>query len=192
MFLELLFSLSVASSSDWRPRYLSGLSIFTRYEEVVHVDQYTVNYDFSYENNDQLPPSYDKKSINLLIRDSYIYSVDKIRELKIKKEDCKSNLNVHIIHLSEDTINEDSSFDFWRTINGQNISVIHGFYDPTVNVYRNSIIGFVQLPNGSEHVIVHEMAHYWYDRFCVYDKSNIKTEDFAKSVELNYIMNILK
>lgn len=192
MFLGLLFSLSMASSSNWEPRYLSGLSVLMRYEEAVDIDTYTVKYDFSYEDSDELPLSYDKKTINLLIRDSYIYSSNRMKKLGIKKEDCKSNLNVHIIHLKEDTINDDPNFDFWRTINGQNISTIHGFYDPTVNVYRNSVIGFVQLPTGSKHVIVHEMAHYWYDRFCIYEKSNIKTEDFAKSVELNYILNILE
>jgi len=190
MLLKLLISLSWASSSDWRPRYLSGLSLLGAYDDTILVDKYKVKYDYLYENNILNLP-YKKEKLDFLINESYRFSVDKIHKLGINPVDCKTDLNVHLVHLEGSTINNDDRFGSWRTINGGNLTTIYGLYDPTIDVYRNSVISFMILPQGSDSLIIHEMAHYWYDRFCIYDENDIKTETFAKSVENAYIKSLL-
>lgn len=186
----LLTSLSWASSSEWKPRYLSGLSLLEVYGEKLAIGGYRVEYDYSYEDDEYNTP-YEKEILDSLMRESYRYSLNKIRKLGISPVDCKQDLNVHLVQLDGQTLNNDSRFGSWRAINGGNLVTIHGLYDPTVDTYRESVISFMLLPQGSNNVIVHEMAHYWYDRFCIYDKSNIKTETFAKSVESDYSLGLL-
>lgn len=190
MLIKLLISLSWASSSDWKPRYLSGLPLLGVYSNTLIIKNYRVEYNYLYEDNIFNVP-YDKNKLEFLINESYKYSINKINKLGINPIDCKDDLNVHIVQLEGQTLNNDDRFGSWRGVNGGYLVTIHGLYDPTVDNYRNSVISFMLLPEGSDHIIVHEMAHYWYDRFCIYDKSDIKTEVFAKSVENDYSIGLL-
>ena len=38
-----------------------------------------------------------------------------------------------------------------------------------------------------DRVVAHEMAHYFYDRFCLWKHSNISSEDFATKYEADYM-----
>lgn len=187
----LLVSLSWASGNDWRPRYLSGLPILKSYQNTVLVDKYTVKYDFYYEDHILNEP-YRKDKVEVLLNDSLRYSLNKISDLGITPVDCKNDLNVHIVQLREQTLNDDDRFGSWRGVNGGNLAVIHGLYDPTIGTYRNSIILYTLIPYNSNLIIFHEMAHYWYDRFCIYEKSSIKTETFVKAIENDYAMDLLR
>jgi len=186
MLLLILTSLSLASSdSSWEPRYLSGLSLFTTYEETTNIGSYKVKYDYSYEDK-VLNTPYKREEITSLMGKSLFYSLIKVESMGLDPEDCKVDLNIHLVQLDGQTLNNNDRYGSWRNINGGNLVTIYGLYDPTIDLYRNSVISFMLLPQGSDYVIVHEMAHYWYDRFCIYEKSNMKTEDFAKYVEDAY------
>jgi hypothetical protein len=187
----LLVSLSWASNNDWRPRYLSGLPLLSPYKNTVLVDKYPVRYDYYYE-DDILNQPYKKEKIESILNDSLRYSIHKMSSLGIPPVDCKDDLNVHLIQLSGQTLNNDDRFGSWRSVNGGNLVIIHGLYDPTIDVYRDSIIMYMLLPQNSDRVIFHEMVHYWYDRFCLYEKSSMKTETFVKSVENDYIIKLLQ
>jgi len=189
--LLLLVSLSWASSNDWKPRYLSGLSLSRGYENNVQINNYHVKYDFSYENVIYNSP-YNKDEIDRLIYKSFDYSISKMSDLKLQQIDCKQDLNVHFVQLDGQTLNNDSRFGSWRRLNGANLTTIHGIYDPTISLYRDSIILFTLINPTSNNVVVHEMAHYWYDRFCLYEKNTINTEEFARAVEDDYILGILE
>jgi hypothetical protein len=185
----LLFSLSWASGSAWEPRYLSGLSLLESYETTAYIGHYKIEYEYLYEDNVVNMP-YKKDKIEYLMRKSLEYSIDKINQMSIKFYDCKDDLDIHLIQLTGQTLNKSDRFGSWKRLNGSNLEVIYGLYDPTVDVYRNSIIIFSPI-NTSDYVIVHEMAHYWYDRFCLYEHSEMQTEYFAKSVENNYKLGTL-
>jgi hypothetical protein len=187
--LALLLSSRIGASDikEWRPRYLAGLPLYQIYEETYKVEGYLVKYNFYYENVVFNIP-YKKDVINELIKESYIFSTKKIKDMGVSQSDCKYDLNVHIVQVSLDTMNDNSRFKEWRTVNGEyELEVLYGFYDPTINTYRNSIILYSSEARDVDRVILHEMAHYWYDRFCIYNLSNMKTETFAKSVENLYI-----
>jgi hypothetical protein len=186
----LLFSLSWASGSGWEPRYLSGLSLLESYETTAYIGGYKIEYEYLYENNVVNMP-YKKDKIEYLMNKSLQYSVDKINQMSIKIHDCKDDLDIHLIQLTGQTLNKSDRFGSWKRLNGSNLEVIYGLYDPTVEVYRNSVIVF-SLLNTTDYVIVHEMAHYWYDRFCLYEQSEMHTEAFAKSVENNYKLGTLR
>ena len=185
--LLLLASLSWASSSDWRPRYLSGLSLFQGYEERVTLDNISVIYDFYYQDVIINPP-YKKDKVDLLIRESFSLSVKKMQTLGVARSDCKQGLKVYIIQIDGDTLNDDARFGSWRSINGPRLRTMYGIYDPTPVSDDDSVLLFSLAAPSSDGVLVHEMAHYWYDRFCVYNNSSIKTEEFAKSIESAYLL----
>lgn len=185
--LLLLASLSWASSSDWRPRYLSGLSLFQSYKESVNLDNISVNYDFYYQDVIINPP-YKQEKVDLLIKESFILSTKKMQSLGVARSDCKQGLKVNIVQIDGDTLNDDTRFGSWRSVNGSRLRTMYGIYDPTPESDDNSVLLFSLSAPSSDGVLVHEMAHYWYDRFCVYNNSSIKTEEFAKSVESAYLL----
>lgn len=187
----LLTSLSWASSSDWKPRYLSGLSLSSGFETNLNIGQYQVQYDFQYEDEAFNLP-YSKESLDRLFTKSFYYSTNKMKELNLSQSDCKNDLNVHLVQLDGQTLNNDDRFGSWRRINGGYLTSIHGLYDPTVSLYRDSVILFSLVTPTSNNVIVHEIAHYWYDRFCLYEKNTVTTEEFAKAVEYDYILGKLE
>lgn len=186
----LLISLSWASNSDWKPRYLSGLPLLSPYQNSIMVGKYNVRYNFHYE-DDILNDPYKKDRIEFLLNESLRYSLNKMSNLGIAPVDCKEDLNVHLVQLDGQTLNNDDRFGSWRKVNGGNLITIHGLYDPTIDTYRDSIIIYMLLPQNSDRVIFHEMAHYWYDRFCIYEKNSLKTEAFAKAVENDYTIGLL-
>ena len=186
----LLTSLAWASSSLWRPRYLSGLSLLEAYQDNLIIENYSIEYDYSYEDNISNIP-YKKEKLNFLLKESYRYSINKIHKLGITPIDCKDDLNVHFVQLDGQTLNNNERFGSWKTINNETLDTLYGVYDPTIGTYRNSVISFMILPEGSNSLIIHEMSHYWYDRFCIYDASSMKTETFAKSVENDYSLGLL-
>jgi hypothetical protein len=185
--LLLLASLSWASSSDWKPRYLSGLSLFQSYKKNINLDTVTVNYDFYYQDVIINPP-YKQEKVDLLIRESFSLSIKKMQSLGVARSDCKQGLKVNIIQIDGNTLNDDTRFGSWRSINGSRLRTMYGIYDPTPESDDNSVLLFSLAAPSSDGVLVHEMAHYWYDRFCVYNNSSIKTEEFAKSVESAYLL----
>jgi hypothetical protein len=175
----------VFAGDDWKPRYLSGLPIIHQNTSTINIQSYDIKVSIYFESSDSYQKfSYEK--ILFLIKKSFLFSERKIEDLGLSKNDCKDDLNIHLVQSSIDTLNS-GQFDLWKTINGNNLSTIHGFYDPTINVYRNSVIAFVPHIKASDAIFVHEMAHYWFDRFCIYNQSSIGTETFAKAVERDYI-----
>lgn len=189
--MNLLFvGASDALGADWKPTYLCGLSLDGAYGDTVVIDGYSVRYDYLHE--DVCSILYSREQLHALLQESYRYSVHKIRALGMSAVDCKQDLNVHFVQLQTETLNDDRRFGSWRNVNGTWLFTIHGLYDPTVETYRESVISFISLPEGSDHLIVHEMAHYWYDRFCLYDSSELKTETFAKAVEQDYTLGLLQ
>jgi len=181
----LLLSSLVFSSESWKPRYLSGLPLIQ--EDLVYFsnEKINVNYSLNYEDG-LVKNNFNQNRINYLINISYNLSLSRMKKMNIEIFDCKKDLNVHIFKISIQSLNG-SEMNSWKSVNGNYISTVHGFYDPTVDIYRNSIISFTPQLLNSDAIFVHEMAHYWYDRYCVYDFSNIKTETFARSVEGDYI-----
>lgn len=187
--LLLLTELAFGYTNDWQPRYLSGLPLLYSYDSTVNIDSYSVPYDYQYEDY-YLNFPYKKDYFDNLVRQSYRYSVYQAKSLGAIISDCKVDLNVHLVQLDGQTLNKDDRFKSWRTVNGGNLAIIYGLYDPTPYLSENSVIVFSSVPRITNDIVLHELAHYWYDRFCLYESINLKTEEFAKAVERDYDTNI--
>ena len=65
---------------------------------------------------------------------------------------------------------------------------LYGYYDSTPEVVYNSSILLADMgPRLNEAVIIHELAHYWWDRLCIASHTSGTSEDFAQAFEAYYL-----
>jgi len=65
---------------------------------------------------------------------------------------------------------------------------LYGYYDSTPEVVYNSSILLADMgPRLNEAVIIHELAHYWWDRLCIASHVSGTSESFAQAFEAYYL-----
>jgi hypothetical protein len=177
----LLVSDALAARSAW-PAYLSGIPLVPMGAGTITIGTTTIAYDFRVQDDVLMFPLEESK-LHTRAADSYRAARQVAARSGLPAEDCKPDLDVHFVELLLPTLNS-PAFQSWRDVNGGYLSTIHGLYDPTVDVPRQSVILYAsRLTVETQEIVVHELGHYWFDRWCLYDKGSMKTEAFAKQVE---------
>jgi hypothetical protein len=177
----LLVSNALAARSAW-PAYLSGIPLVPMGAGTITIGPTTIAYDFRAQDDVFVFPLEDQ-DLRRLAADAYRAARQVATRNRLPVADCKPDLDVHFVELSLTTLNS-PVFDSWRKVNGGYLTTIHGLYDPTVDVQRQSVILYASLGTvETRETVVHELGHYWFDRWCLYDKGSMKTEAFATQVE---------
>ena len=104
------------------------------------------------------------------------------KKLKLPVYSCLENDNLDIYEVSLAVLNDPSRFKVKRA---PDIKLL-GYYDPMLTDTGKSTIAFASFGYPEDELtIAHEMAHYWYDRFC-WNLMYSDTEGFARDFEKYY------
>jgi len=142
--------------------------------------------NFKFQINRQENTEYYDSLIYRAIYFSSLASWKKIEPIGIIDHQCNPNSLVEIFEISETDLNNPTRFpaEFIGSKQKERGN-LWGYYDP-----RSSEIGLdaiVVSPHQDDaenyRIIVHEIAHYWYDAFCLGSKLNINSEEFAVEIQ---------
>lgn len=100
--------------------------------------------------------------------------------------DCKKIYNIDIYMVNYSVLNDRNRFNQWQGFSPNSNKRIRGLYAPRVQEANVSAIVLTPQGKDTSTVIAHEMAHYWYDRFCWDQNWNGGTENFARRFEALY------
>jgi hypothetical protein len=184
----LLASLLLGVSGE--PRYLSGLFFNFDQTSQVNVNGYVINYDFYHENNLK-KKQIKKEDIDYSAQKSFEISLSVLRKINESKEDCRPYLDLNIYQITRSSLNGES-FNTWKESMGIPGKEIFGLYDPTAWIKGESCLLVGDNAPITRGTLIHEFAHYWYDRWCLYGKIGMDTETFARKVEYIYVNNYLE
>lgn len=96
---------------------------------------------------------------------------------------CDTKASVDVIQISFETMNTPGLI----TMKQENIGSLWGFFDPGVYGDKYTILVASHTLNSTHTIIAHEVAHYWFERLCVSDSRGTTSEQFAKTIEQQYI-----
>lgn len=176
LFLLLLFA-TVALGSNYHHKYspLHGT-------ELTHKSSWTVDYGdgltVEYALFAEKGVLYDTDVIKEHLVKGAKYTFASLRARGIQTKDCRPKETVEVFAVKEVTLNDENRFPAFKD------KKIVGLYDPVFAIDNYSTITLAeQLPRRYKGTVVHEAAHYWYDRFCL-ERANVgDTEEFAEEIE---------
>jgi len=173
---------SVVDADSWKPTYLDHLPLIFQSSGTTQVGSTLVRWE-AWDQDALLVNPLSSEALVRLLGESYVVAGRVARSLGIETGGCDSEKRLYVLHLDSTTINDEDRFGGWRTINGGYLKVLYGIYDPTPDVLHDAVLMYSEPDFPRYHVLVHELGHYWYDRFCMYRNSEVKTETFARAVE---------
>ena len=172
---------SIVDAGSWKPTYLDHLPLIFQSSGTTQVGSTLVRWE-AWDQDALFVFPLSPDVLVRLLGESYEVAGRVARSLGIETGGCDSEKKLYVLHLDGATINDEGRFGDWRTINGGYLRVIQGLYDPTLDVPRDSVLMYTEPDSPRSRVLVHELGHYWYDRFCMYRNSEVKTETFARAV----------
>lgn len=128
---------------------------------------------------------YSDALINNAIYASSSNSLAKIESMGLIYNECEKGTKLEIFEISDVELNNINRFPakyVGNPITG--IGMMWGYFDPRPT--ESSINSIVVTPHRVEEnfkILAHEIAHYWYYNFCVYDYTKQTSEEFAKEIE---------
>jgi hypothetical protein len=96
---------------------------------------------------------------------------------------CDTNARLDVIQISFEDMNTPGLV----TGKGEVLGSLWGFFDPGTYGDKYTILVASHTLNSTHTVIAHEVAHYWFERLCVYDERRTSSEEFARIVEDKYV-----
>jgi hypothetical protein len=172
---------------------LSSLSL--AYDPVAGIDfpnksvvkEYGFYHDinFRFRVNRQADSGFFDQLIYRAIYDASLSSFQNINELGLLDRQCAPNEFLEIYEISESQLNDPKRFpaDFVGNIALGRGSLL-GFYDPrNSESYIDAIVITAHDNTESYRIVVHELAHYWYARFCLQDRAPFTSEQFALKIQ---------
>lgn len=185
LFLSLVGSVALAAE-DYQKLDDVNIKHQSEWSEVYNNRgrEYKVKYNVFYQNNGP-----DVKLVSHSLDNGTNTVFEFAEKNSLPLYDCRPKENVNLYWVSFSTLNDETKFYSWKSENG-NIRDIVAMYDPiSINSDHAVILLTVQNRFDNESTIVHEIGHYWYDRFC-WERSWVGgTEKFAQALEKYYIAN---
>lgn len=180
MLLSLFFAISVAlGSTDTVYSELKKASIKSYSEKTLTVRGQNISYSSYILDGPLLTSGYISESIRV----SSEISIDKIRSTF--EVSCDKNKDLEIYQVNFDILNTPNLI----TSEKKFLGLMWGFFDPRRgNTEKTAILIATHTINSNHVIIAHEVAHYWYERYCI-SSSSISSEDFAKIVESSYFQH---
>ena len=106
--------------------------------------------------------------------------------------ECDGGNLVEIFEVSENELNNPSRFPA-KYIGNKEIAKpnLWGYYDPRSS--ESGLDAIVVSPHGNNsenyRIIVHEIAHYWYESFCLSSHTRMTSEEFAVMIQQQVTWN---
>lgn len=171
----LFFLWSIASAWGYGP--LEGLRFKSSILYKQYIENHNINIYYEYKYHK------DSDYIELIvdgIEESSNLSISEIKKSYPSAGDCKPNDIIEIYEVESKVLNDEKRFDIKKIITDN----IWGFYDPRVSEdYVDSIVLTSHGRTANYTVLVHEIAHYWYSRFCLESYASVSSEQFATLIQ---------
>jgi len=134
--------------------------------------------------------SYNNEFVSTVLERSSVEIFRFIDENSIRYVECSPDLKLNIYHISSSYLNDHSRFRDWgpsNNVQDKNTFTLWALYDPMKQDRFNASIFLTDHGMwANEILIAHEVAHYWFTRFCMTLTYSSGTEDFAKKFERYY------
>ncbi len=179
MFLILLSLIRVAIA--YEPVKGINLPVVTEEEEYHFFEDIKLKFQIYQPENYK----YDGILLNRAILAGTASSLLQIKKMNLLYNRCYFDEKLEIYEISEKELNNPNRFpkEYIGNSSGTKPS-LWGYHDP-----RNNEPGYdaiVISPHSKEinyRIMVHEIAHYWYAAFCLQDRINISSEEFAIMIQ---------
>ena len=166
------------------------LSFYKTSSEILEIDEYIIRYEIFYlstlGSNGVYSPEFVRGVIDAASRKLFRFL--KYKDIPISYECRYVELKVH--HITSSILNDTNRFSEWRPANRVSSNqkyILWALFDPVFEEPRTSAIYLTDNGRGrNEGSLAHELAHYWYDRLCVYNHWNLGTEEFAVQFQEYY------
>lgn len=132
------------------------------------------------QNQDDNKNTMSEQEIIETLEMSYRVVYTYLKERNYPTKDCRLKENLYIYTLSKENLNNRDLFYKYHIDGPTNIV---GLYDRSENKYNSAVIILTEQDSFNKNVLLHEAAHYWYDRMCVDIYSRIDPETFAERME---------
>jgi hypothetical protein len=148
--------------------------------------------NFKFQINRQENTEYHDSLIYRAIYFSSLASWKKIEPMGAINQECNRGSLVEIFEVSENELNNPSRFPA-EFIENKKLGKpsLWGYYDPRPN--ESGLDAIVVSPHGNDsenyRIIVHEIAHYWYDSFCLNSHTKMTSEEFAVMIQREVTWN---
>jgi len=148
--------------------------------------------NFKFQINRQENTEYYDSLIYRAIYFSSLASWKKIEPMGLIDRECNGGNLVEIFEVSENELNNPSRFPA-EYIGNKEIAKpnLWGYYDPRLS--ESGLDAIVVSPHGDDsenyRIIVHEIAHYWYESFCLSSHTRMTSEEFAVMIQQQVTWN---
>jgi hypothetical protein len=150
-------------------------------EEYTFIDDIKLKFSINRQNLD----SYPDEMIYKAIYSSTLVSIREIQSMGAAHKRCSSGELVEIFEISEKELNNPARFpEEFIGNSGRGYNSLWGYYDPRPNEPGlDAIVISPHSGNANYRIIAHEMAHYWYQTFCLERFTKLNSEEFAVSIQ---------
>jgi hypothetical protein len=174
-----------ASANPYKGRIVSGLDTELAYDKILHTDDGNVMVPLTISFEQSASPEERGSFSPEIIKENIAISHRELREFFDEKgyklQPCQNYYTLHIFVLSNKTMFESGLFDFWKKQN--NATIVYAFYDATIEVRAEDNIIFSHMSHTMDfESMQHELAHYWYNKYCLSDLYP-DSEIFARTIE---------
>ena len=183
--LLLLISIT-ASAEPYKSKYITDIETNLQLDKTISLSSRSIILTVSYEEGSSssrrhFPVDYLLRQIRL--SESHILNFN--RSLGLSTQDCRSNYNLNIFAVSNETMWEEGRFYSFRLrTNIGEERLIYGFYDSTLETPRENVLILTNVSSYENVLSVqHELSHYWFDRLCVQSNYSGSSESYALKYE---------
>ena len=175
-----------AFAEPYKSKYILDIETSLQLDKTISLSSRSIILTISYEarsgaSRQYFPVEYIIRQIRL--SESHIISFN--NSLSLSTQDCRSNYNLNIFAISNETMWEEGRFYSFRlrtNIGGERL--IYGFYDPTLETAGENVLILTNVSSYENVLSVqHELSHYWFDRLCVRDNYSGTSESYALEYE---------
>lgn len=182
LMIFLLFWAMAALARPYTP--LSDIDFQNHPTRSVVVDSYQIKYSYHTQNN--YNPEIYHQNIVPISEQIFAYAADH----NLPLQECKQSVNMDIFEVDTDILNDTSRITGWQQ-HSPDAQVIWALYDPLSEYPRWSVIVVTDHGERNNQILfAHELAHYWFSRFCWSDQWPEGTEHFARSFQSFYVQNL--
>lgn len=168
-------------SSTYTP--VEGLDLPIK-SEVIDT-KFTNGVELRYRTSQISGPQYSKEMVSKAIYIATVDSMFEIQKLMPLEKRCEPDNFLEIYEIKESDLNDSTRFPERFVGNpSENRGPLWGYYDP--RPYENKVDSIVVSNHGDREnyrIMVHEIAHYWYNTYCLDSFSTMTSEEFALRIQ---------
>lgn len=168
---------------------LADLSIHWLAADTMTIDRYSIDYELARQDMSGPASGYTQAFVEQVMTRATVRLLRFITNKGLPIARCSAkHLDIYVV--SHATLNNHNRFRDWGLANGvknRNTFALWALYDPMRSQpERASILLTTRTQWANEILLAHELAHYWYDQFCLALSWFDGTESFALAFQAVY------